>query len=429
MKILTEKIKGNHFVVSTKFKKFLLGGKKAVRQMIEDHGGTWSVKPRDDTFNYYILGREMTDFALSGASPLRKRRGKAIAEQELIEYPALEYPEFIAEVFEHFSAMMTRILSEKNMILESYKINKPITEEQFAAFEKRLKRPIPQLVKEFYSIFGSMQILWRFRYPRIKHGITSGRNQWNYSYRDSHPGTIQFLPLSIIVKEKWHAEDSSFLMTENQKMLDYFSEYHMVALELSEADNPIVKLGTDHGIDFSDYLPMTFSDYIKFTFHTFGLRERGSFFPIRIGRHMSYADQLKRFQKIIDEPIQFDFDNMKARNELKENIKAKFRTAINNKDLDAAKEVIGELSDGIHPILELIGSYYLKLELAAIQDNEEYFDMYLGSAIVNYGQRFDFEYYESETSSNRFQDADFYKEQKNEKGQDWELHYKKYRDS
>lgn len=423
MKILTEKIAGRHFVVSPNFKKFLLGGKNTVRKIIEEHGGTWSYQPKDDTFNYYLLGSQMTDFALSNSySPLRNGKGKAITEQELIEHPLITNSEFLSDIFERFSEMMTRLLSEKNIRLESYKINKPITEKQFASFEKRLKQPIPKAVKEFYSVFGSMQILWKFAYPRIKHGISSGRNQWNYSYRDSHPGTIQFLPLSIIVKEKWHDSEMYFAMTEQMKMFDYLSEYHMVALELSEADNPIVKLGTDHGVDFSDYLPMTFSDYIKFTFHTFGSRERPSLFPISFGRHMSYKAQIERMNKAIEKPVIFDFDNVDARNEVKEEIKAKFRTAINNNDLETAKTMIDEIR-----VLHEIESVYLELELAALNDDWKTFKFWLKAMIRRYGERFNFEYYESETSSNKFQDTDFYKEQKSGTGEHWEFYNRKWK--
>ena len=424
MKILTEKIKGKHFVVSPNFKKFILGGKKAIRTMIEKNGGTWSYQPMDDRFNYYLLGSQMEDFALSRCyAPLRNGRGKAIAEQELIEFPELENAEFFSDIFERFSALMTRLLSERNIRLDSYKINKPITEKEFASFEKHIKQPIPKAIKEFYSIFGSMQILWKFAYPKASHGISKGRNLWNYSHRDSHPGTIQFLPLRIVLKEKWHDSEMHFSMTEKMKMLDYLSEYHMVALELSDAENPIVKLGTDHGVDFSDYLPMTFSDYVKFTFHTFGSRERPSLFPIPYGRHMSYNKQIERLQKVIERPVKFDFDNMEAQQELKEGIKDRFRTAINENDLAGAEEIANKMCD-----LGELEYSYLELELAALKNDVEDFEMSLEHYICMHGKRFSFEYYESETSSDRFQDTDFYKEQKSGKSEAWDFYNEKFKD-
>ncbi len=83
-------------------------------------------------------------------------KGKAIAEQELIEHLELEKSAFFSDIFEKFSVMMTHILTERNIILESYRINKPITEKQFATLEKYLKQLIPKSIREFCSIFGSI---------------------------------------------------------------------------------------------------------------------------------------------------------------------------------------------------------------------------------------------------------------------------------
>lgn len=398
MNILTEKIKGKHFIISPNIKKFDLGNKTFVKQLITENGGTVSnhFKPEED--NYLLLSNRL-DHSIYNSEAV-----PVMLESELVEQPTLDL-EYFPNLREKFYAMMHKLGQQKNVVFQHIKIGKPITAKQFTTFEKKLKRPLPKALKEFYSVFGSLQILWYHRQPYQSYSIKAGRNHWNYSYRDNHQGSIQFLPLSTIMKYNWQSEEMCFSMTDTMKMLDYFSEYYMVAVDLLDADNPSVLLGNDHGVAFNDDESMSLTDYVNMTFNMFGLKERAECFVSHFRQNV--AAQRANLAARIQTPIDYDFENKAAIEEVLTENKTKFERAIKAKDYDAAEDAVYKIID-----IENITARYLLIELYAAKNDEKSFLNAVKWAVKRYN--FDFERYEKQTSTKRFQDNEEYLGYKND---------------
>jgi hypothetical protein len=140
--------------------------------------------------------------------------------------------------------------------------------------KKKLNKKIPLAIKEFYSLFGHIQLLWDYSEPYVNRGIKAGK-AWNLDAYDNHIGSIQILPLKTVLFENWN---QYFELDDDQKVFDFYSDYNMIALSLGSVDDPTMYKGDDHGATFEDHTTMTFYEYIYLTLNMSGLKERGDYF-------------------------------------------------------------------------------------------------------------------------------------------------------
>lgn len=241
--------------------------KTEVKQLLESNGAV--VKKLDKEAEIYLLiGR---DLLVSGRNYYHNR--KYLFDDELIEHQDNELT-FFPNLRADFYNMLRGLLERKDLYVHYISIGKPLIAGDFAKYEKKLKRIIPLAVKEFYSIFGHIQLLWDYSEPYVNRGVRAGK-AWNLDSRDNHIGSIQILPLNTVLFENW---DKYVALDEGQGVFDYYSEYYMTGLTLGETDNPTVCKGDDHGATFTDHSTMSFSDYIQLTLNMHGLKERSRYF-------------------------------------------------------------------------------------------------------------------------------------------------------
>lgn len=268
MQLIKQKIEGKQIDVFTESKKFALANKKGeVKSLLEENGAIVKKFNKDEDI-YLLIGQ---DFMASGNYFYRNR--KYLFEGELVENqsgPLSFFPNLKADFYD----MMRELLQRKDLYVHYFSIGKPLTDEDFEKYEKKLKKKIPLAVKEFYSLFGHIKILWDYSEPYVRRGIRAGK-AWNLDAYDNHIGSIQMLPLHTVLFEKWNEQ---LTLDDSERVFDFYSDYNMIALSLDSTENPTMSKGDDYGVTFNDHSTLTFCDYIHLTLNMRGLKERGSYF-------------------------------------------------------------------------------------------------------------------------------------------------------
>jgi hypothetical protein len=239
--------------------------------------------------------------------------------------------------------MLRKLFVEKNVDLSYLVIGNPLTEEDFAKYEKKLKRKIPQAVKEFYSIFGEIRLLWSFRTPYERTGVSASRTTWNRDYYDSHVGSFQILPLKTVLFEKWDDPKYCFGVGTDLKIFDSSSEYHMIALDITDEGNPMSYRGEDHHILFDETAPFSFTDYIHLSINLFGKRERFDYFHLYMSTQ--YNKSKEEVQAAINGTVEVDLKNKAAIEEKVKETITKVKALLKAKKYEEASEASYDVYD------------------------------------------------------------------------------------
>ena len=151
MQLIKQKIEGKQIDVFTESKKFALASTKGeVKSLLEINGAIVKKFNKDEDI-YLLIGQ---DFMASGNYFYRNR--KYLFEGELVENqngPLSFFPNLKADFYD----MMRELLQRKDLYVHYFSIGKPLTDEDFEKYEKKLKKKIPLAVKEFYSFIWSYQ--------------------------------------------------------------------------------------------------------------------------------------------------------------------------------------------------------------------------------------------------------------------------------
>ncbi|MGH1338781.1 MAG: hypothetical protein ACRBFS_21885 [Aureispira sp.] len=282
MQLDPKKIKGETFSLTTLSKKFrIASSKKYVKGALEELGGIVNTKGGKQ-----LIGRETTNFGTSN------KNGTFIFEGELEDRSYQQDFKHFKDIDLKLYDMLRELLATTNIKFTFIRIGVPVKEAEFEKLEKKLKRKIPAAVKEFYSIFGELRILWDYRTPYKDTGRSANLKSWNIDYRDNHKGSFQILPLKMVLFEKWEDEAYCFDVGSELKLFDTSSEYHPVALDITDEGDPFVYRGEDHGIQFREASPFLFTDYIKLCIGLYGTRERLRYFQLMgLGSNYNKTDQ------------------------------------------------------------------------------------------------------------------------------------------
>ena len=221
-------IEGKTFTLHSQSKKFRLGkSKNTVGGLLEEQGGAViNFSNKKEPYDYVLIGRETENF-----SPHR-RKVAYIFEGELLDRTHISQFEYFPDLDIKFYDMLRTIFKEDNIDISCLSIGNPLTESDFLAYEKKLKRKIPKAVKEFYSVFGEIKLLWKFRKPYERSGIRV--KGWNIDYYDNHFGSFQILPLKTVLFEKWNNPDYCLEVGEDLKIFDFSYDFYPMAFDLSE---------------------------------------------------------------------------------------------------------------------------------------------------------------------------------------------------
>ena len=180
----------------TQSNKFTIANKKTeVKLLLEQSGATVKKLNKEEDI-YLLIGR---DLLVSGRNYYHNR--KYLFDDELLEHQDNELT-FFPNLRNDFYTMLRGLLERKDLYVHYFSVGKPLTEEDFGKYEKKLKRKIPLAIKEFYSVFGHIQLLWDYSQPYVNRGVRAGK-AWNVDAYDNHIGSIQILPLHTVLFENW----------------------------------------------------------------------------------------------------------------------------------------------------------------------------------------------------------------------------------
>lgn len=270
-----ELLAGKRVRLLPEFKKSVLGSRAVQQQLLEAHGAT--VLPpsaRHEPCDFYLGTTTFTaPYAGWWAS------APTVFEEDLLLEPVVVPSAAFAGLRAQLRALFGYLLFHPNIVVTDFSLGTPLTEADLVRFEKKLGRPLPGLLRAFYQQVGELRLLWAYR---ISHKtlalVTSG---WNRDLHDNHEGNIQLLPLREVLFGDWFGKKVNyyFALAPTQRILDYYTEYHMMALELAGSDDdPLLYLGNDHGVRFDEHLPIRFSDYLSLALATGGWRGRTAHF-------------------------------------------------------------------------------------------------------------------------------------------------------
>lgn len=383
------KIQGKTFALSSRSKKFRLGkSKKMVAAQVAANGGKIvNAASSKVTYDYLVLGRETENFYPA------TNKVNYLFEGELLDRTYLKDFKYFPDLDIRFYGMLRKLFVEENVSLSYLVIGNPLTEEDFAKYEKKLKRKIPTAVKEFYSIFGEIRLLWSFRVPYERTGVSASRTAWNKDYYDSHVGSFQILPLKTVLFEKWDDPQYCFDVGTDLKIFDSSSEYHMIALDITDEENPMSYRGEDHGVQFREAAPFSFTDYIHLSINLFGKRERFSYFPLYMLNQ--YNKSKEEIKAAIDGTVEVDLKNKAAIEERIATTKIKVQDLIKAKKYEDATETSYEVYDSDKIVFDT-----LTLDIARAQNDIQLFISKLKKAVQFH--KFNIEEYEKYVGNNAF---------------------------
>lgn len=266
-----ELIKGKRFLLPKDVKKYQIGSKSKVKELIENNGGIIiKDKYESEEFDYILMGSEVKYGGIALGKRIKKYNAQVLFEQELLVFsPEIKtFPNF----FKFCMDRMRAIFSQEDIMVAHYSVGKPYTAKDFKSLEKKLKHPIPNEIKEFYSIFGKFKLIWGYMSININRSFYDEKDALNIIAPKCGEmyGSIQILDLKRLLSYDWSNDYAVELESgEKLKIFDYYSDYHMMAFSL-EKEKSYVYAGDDHGATFSDCKPLLFVDYLKLLFNSYG---------------------------------------------------------------------------------------------------------------------------------------------------------------
>lgn len=262
--ITAEQLQGKTLEINTN-SKFQLGKtQKAIREALALKGISNLVTSSGD---YMLLGR------YNDCIHYLTDQDNLIFERELMESNDFSYTYFEGLETKLYT-MVRRLAAMENVRLDLFSIGEGLTEEEFETIEKKLKFPLPQAIKEFYRVFGHIQLLWHFKNPPHEGNWYTGNL---YIHSGQHNGCINILPLRKFLFNKWKDPELYLDLPENKdvRLFDLYSDYHIVGCDLSGRNpDPLIYLGSDHGVDFRQLNGLTFSEYINREIGIYGYLNR-----------------------------------------------------------------------------------------------------------------------------------------------------------
>jgi hypothetical protein len=108
-----------------------------------------------------VLGRETNNFYPYHSKSNYLFEGELLCREHIKDF------KYFPDLDIRFYDMLRKLFVEKNVDLSYLVIGNPLTEDDFAKYEKKIKRKIHQAVKEFYSIleksdcFGHLELLMK----------------------------------------------------------------------------------------------------------------------------------------------------------------------------------------------------------------------------------------------------------------------------
>ncbi|BEV04480.1 SMI1/KNR4 family protein [Chryseobacterium gambrini] len=297
-------IKDKRFLLPSEVKKYALGSKQKVKEYIEANGGhIIKDKYEPEEFDYILIGTPIKDFGFSASRHLKLYpEAKILFEQELLNEPKAE-SNYLKSLFQDYMDRFRDIFSHYDILVAYYSIGKPYTSEDFKRIEKKYRKNIPAAIKEFYSVFGKIKLIWTYCSINTKRSFYDEKDVDNLisSTCGEMFGSIQILDLNKVLSEDWTKYEHAVHLSSGKelKIFDYHSDENMAAFDL-ENDNPLVYMGDDHGATFEDYKPMLFSDYLKLTINSYGFFRRKYLFESAYGTQK----KLSGFSEILERPIE-----------------------------------------------------------------------------------------------------------------------------
>jgi hypothetical protein len=242
-------------------------------------------------------------------------------------------------------------------------------------------------------------LLWSFRTPYERTGVSASRTSWNKDYYDSHVGSFQILPLKTVLFEKWDDPKYCFGVGTDLKIFDSSSEYHMIALDITDEGDPMSYKGEDHNILFDEASPFFFTDYINLSINLFGKRERFDYFSLYMpSQHRKPKEEI---QAAIDGTVEVDLKNKAAIEEKIEDIKIKVQKLLKSKKYEEASEASYDVYDADKTVFNT-----LTLDIARKQNDVPLFLSKLKNAIKFHD--FNIEAYEKYVGNDPFFEGDEY---------------------
>ncbi len=204
-------------------------------------------------------------------------------------------------------SMIRNLIKMENITIDWLELGEGLTEKQLVVLEKKLKSPIPKALKDFYSVFGHVKLLWHFNNPPVKgRQVYTGNSL--YIHSGQHDGCINILPLKKVLFENWKDSEYYFNFPEGKNIVlfDLYSNYHILGFNLSETEDPEIYLGEDHGVSFDPIKSLNFTTYIKMLLGIYGYTNRFTDTKNWIVKGEGYIFDLST---IVDKP---DKNNIKA---------------------------------------------------------------------------------------------------------------------
>ncbi len=276
----TDKVAGKRIKLAKEFRHFQLGSPADLKRVLEAHGAT-VVSSSAQNFDFYLGSTDLV-----AAYPGEVYRQPVVFEEELLATPLAVPPEGpFAGLRALVLAQCRVLLAHPNIRVTRLALGQPLSA---AELQARLGQPIPAYLQAFYQQVGELCLLWQYRFPfegicLRDEGQEAPVHTWNIDEDDNHAGSIQLLPLASVLFGDWFNPGYGFDLQPTQRILDFYSEYSLTAVELGSEADPLLYLGSDYGVSFHDDPPIRFSDYVSLVLHTFGLRDRSQFWTHTVG--------------------------------------------------------------------------------------------------------------------------------------------------
>lgn len=355
--------------------------------------------------DYVILGKK------NRSLHFLNKNNNILIETELIDekHNNLNY---FQDLEQKLFNMLRRLISMENITVDMFEVGKGMNEEELEKIEKKLKKPIPKSVKEFYSVFGYVKVLWSFKNPPVSYREIYSNSL--YLHSGQHNGCINILPIKKFLFEDWKNPEL-YLSIPNDKdirLFDLYSDYHILACELSDEEDPKVYLGSDHGVSFESLNNLTFSNYVKRSIGIYGYLNRftntnkwilaGNGYIFNQS-HVEDIEDKHNKTKSIEGFVDLDSSNTEEIENYKDKSWETIRNLLSQKEYQKVFDKARTLSRYD------LNAYSIMLDFWVIEENE---DMFFKGIEAFFERGFDIEKYESETEQKKYLNTPEYNELK-----------------
>lgn len=389
MELVTDKIK-DKTIVYVSGGKYKTGKEKELKEALAAHGAInpqrYSHKPSD----YVLIGQQHSFLNMVD------RSGTLLFENEIIAAEPRELHYF--KDFEKRFYDALRVLYKQKIISLGYlSLGKGMTEDEFKKIEKKTKQKIPAAVKEFYSIFGHLQLLWNFDRPSFD-GYRRADRDMLCIHSGQHQGSINILPLKKVMENWSNPPYSNPPEGIEIKVFDFYSEPHQLAFHLSGDDDPIVYSGDDHGAGYNKE-DLRFSEYINMLPGIYCYLNRFLHLQLWTSNEKDYLFTPENIKIATEGYVSIDFSNKR---EVDRYIKGTWEN-INDKIKQGKYEEAYEKARWFTRYDKNV--FYTILDLATLLNDEEDYFGWL-EAVVEEG--LDLENYEKTSEHRKFLDSENY---------------------